>query len=251
MKRTALAFWIACALLTSTAEAQKKMKSWTEWSEKDAKKILENSPWAQTQVQTDTSQMYYHPLQGTITPGTPASGTPDMVNQAVSVNYHIRFLSAKPIRQAFARIVELGQKNADPRLLKGLRDFVDRKFDQWIVVAVTFDCKDQRYSMPAMQLFNSAVLGTLKNNTYLELKNGKRLFIEDYKAPINDGLGAKFIFPRTVDGEPFIMAESGQVRFYSELPGSAAVQSGSTPNPLTLNMLFKVADFMYEGTLEY
>jgi hypothetical protein len=250
MKRIAIALWIACALLTSTAGAQKKMKPWTQWSEKDAKKILENSPWAQTQVQTDTSQMFYRDLQGTLTPGAPASESPDMLNQAVSVNYHIRFLSAKPVRQAFARVVELEQKNADPRLLKGLRDFVDRKFDQWIVVAVTFDSKDQRYSMPAMQLFNSAVLSTLKNNTYLELKNGKRLFIEDYKAPINDGLGAKFIFPRMVDGQPFITAESGEVRFYSELPVPGD-QSGSSSKSLILTMRFKVADFMYEGALEY
>lgn len=226
------------------------MKPWTDWSEKDAKKILEDSAWAQTQVQTDTSQMFYHPLQGTLTPGTPASSSPDMVNQAVSVNYHIRFLSAKPVRQAFARLIEFAQKNPDQRLLKGLRDFVDRRFDQWIVVAVTFDCKDQRYSMPAMQLFNSAVLSTLKNNTYLELQNGKRLFIEDYKAPINDGLGAKFIFARIVDGESFITPDSGEVRFYSELP-SPGEQVASSSKSLILNMRFKVASFMYEGILEY
>ncbi len=248
MKRAAVALCIACALLAGTAGAQKKkMKPWTEWSEKDAKKILEDSPWAQTQVQTDTSQMYYHPLQGTITPGTSAKTTPDMVNQAQSVNYHIRFLSAKPVRQAFARVIELGQKNPNERLLKGLHEFVERSFDEMIVVAVTFDSRDQRYSMPAMQLFNSAVVSTLKNNTYLELDNGKRLFIEDYKAPINDNLGAKFVFPRKVDGEPFIRADSGHVRFYSELPG----QGGSTSSPLTLNMPFKVADFMLDGVLEY
>jgi hypothetical protein len=104
--------------------------------------------------------------------------------------------------------------------------------------------------MPAMQLFSSAVLGTLKNNTYLELKNGKRLFIEDYKAPINDGLGAKFIFPRMVNGAPFITAESGEVRFYSELPGPGE-QGGSGSKGLVLNMRFSVASFMYEGLLEY
>ena len=46
-----------------------------------------------------------------------------------------------------------------------------------------------------MQVFNSANTGVLKNNTYLENNDGKRLFLQEYIAPINDGMGAKFVFP--------------------------------------------------------
>jgi hypothetical protein len=41
-----------------------------------------------------------------------------------------------------------------------------------------------------------------------------------YDAPIADGLGAKFIFPRMVDGEPFLKSNSGTVRFYAEFSNS-------------------------------
>ncbi len=97
-----------------------------------------------------------------------------------------------------------------------------------------------RFSGPAMQAFNSANTGLLKNVTYLERKDGKRQFLEDYKAPISDGLGAKFIFKRIVDGELFVTANSGEVRFYCELNQKTK-----------LNMRFKIADMVYDGQLEY
>jgi hypothetical protein len=231
--------------------AQEQMKPWTKWSEEYATKILENSPWAQTQVQTDAALMFPNAGQFIIIPERSAldtSSPPDLAlsaNSASYVDYYIRFLSAKPVRQAFARVAELHQQNADPQLLKGLRDFVESKFDQWILVAITFESKNQRFSGPVMQLFNGATVGTLKNNTFLELNNGKRLFLEDYKAPSSDGLGAKFMFPRTVNGVPFIAAESGKVRFFAKLTSSEASR------PLILNMVFKVSDFRYEGSLEY
>jgi len=38
-----------------------KQKPWTEWSKKEAEKTLNESPWGQTQTETDTSQMTYSP----------------------------------------------------------------------------------------------------------------------------------------------------------------------------------------------
>jgi hypothetical protein len=233
MNKTAIVLLMVCALVASVS-AQKKMKPWTEWSEKDAQKILDNSPWGQTQVETDISEMFYSPTtQG-------QQSRQGALNQATPTNFRIRFLSAKPIRQAFARVMEAQQKQPNPQLSERLRNFIDRKFDDLIVVAVAFDSKDGRFSGAAMQAFNSAITSTLKNNTYLEVKGGKRLFLEAYQAPSNDGLGAKFIFPRIVEGQPFIKPESGEVRFYSEIAGS-----------LKLNMRFKVADMIYDGQLEY
>ncbi len=161
-------------------------------------------------------------------------------NQAISVNYHVRLLSAKPVRQAFMRVIELTQKTPDEELIGGLRAFVDRDFSEFIVVAVTFDSTDGRYSGPALQAFASSNAGKLKNNTYLERKDGKRVFLMQYQAPINDGLGAKFIFPRVVDEKKFLNAESGTFRFYSEVTAQ-----------LKLNVSFKMADMMYNGQLEY
>ena len=234
--------------------AQKSNPSWVEMPKKDAEKLLANSPWSQTQVDTDASEMFYSPTRsGAPSVGRPNAGTVTnqqtinnnradrgAVNEAVNITYRICFLSAKPIRQAFAKMILSAETKKDPGLVAGLQAFVDRDFSAYIVIAVTVDSNDKRFSGPVMQAINSATIGTLKNTTYLERQDGKRLFLSDYLAPIADGLGAKFIFPRVVDGEPFLKADSGTVRFYAEFNDS-----------FRLNMRYKVSDMMLEQKLEY
>jgi hypothetical protein len=246
--------FVVSALLGSVVIGQEK--PWHQWSKADAEKILNHSAWGQTQIETDTSEMVYTPTTG----GTGSIGRSDAsrgrtgqqqsinnnradrgaTNQPVSVNYHIRLLSAKPVRQAFMRVISLAQKKSDPELIDGLNAFVQRDFKDYIVVAVTFDSADARFSGPVLQTFSSARIGTLRNVSYLERKDGKRLFPIEYQPPMNDGLGAKFIFARLVDERPFLSTESGSVRFYSDLAPE-----------IKLNVTFKLSDMMYDGKLEY
>jgi hypothetical protein len=239
MKKILVFITIFGVLLIGVA-AQKKMKPWMEWSEKDALKMLNDSAWGQTQAETNTSEMFFTPTtqsgRGTSSDRTSQGAT----NQAVNVNFRIRFLSAKPIRQAFARSIILQQKTPNAQLEEQLKAFAEQKTLEWIVVAVNFDSTDQRFTNTAMQALNALNTGTLQNRTYLESKDGKRVFLKEYRQPIADGMGAKFVFPRLVDGQPFITPDSGYVRFYSELT-----------KDLKLNMRFKVQDMIYDGQLEY
>ena len=225
-------------------------------SKKDAEKILNNSAWGQTQTDTDTSEMFFSPTR----PGSSSIGKPEAAknpigtqqsinnnradqgatNQPVSVNYHIRLLSAKPVREAISRMVMLENLQAAENIGTLMQPFVDRDFNQFIVVSVVFDSTDGRYSGPALQAFGSATADTLKNKTYLERKDGKRLYLMEYRAPQADGLGAKFVFERSPDGKPFISANSGNFRFYSEVS-----------DKIKLNVKYVVADLMYNGILEY
>ena len=229
---------------------------WPKWDKGKVQKMLPSSPWAQTQTDTDTSEMTYSPTSasGSSSIGSTASSSAGArntgrdvqgnrsdqgaSNQAMSVNYHVRFLSAKPIRQAFARMIEIQEKDN-----KSVRDqlgpFVERDFSDYIVVAVSFDSPDKRFEGPVLQAFSSATSGTLKTQAYLERSDGKRLFVIDYKPPINDGLGAKFVFPRMVDGQPFL-TETGDVRFVAQIS-----------DKINVNTKYKLHDMMYEGKLEY
>lgn len=226
-----------------------KQKPWTEWSKKEAEKTLNESPWGQTQTETDTSQMTYSPTVTSTTAArkedkniTSASNTESgATNSPMSIKYRIRFLSAKPVREAFARMVTLMQQDKPNEALSAqLQSFVDRDFADYIVVAVSVEGTDRRYLGPAMESLSSATADTLKNNVYLERKDGKRLFLMDYRAPSQDGMGAKFVFPRTVDGQPFLKTENDTVRFAAELN-----------EKMKLNMRYKVSEMMYEGKLEY
>lgn len=258
MQKCARKFRAGCAVLlalisTAAVSAQKRV-TWMELPRKDAEKILNESPWAHTQVDTDVSEMFYSPTrQGTTLPPrttTTTSGNQQSinnnradrgaVNQAVSIKYRICFLSARPVREAFAKMVLSSQRQNNDQLVSQLQSFVDRDFSPYIVIAVSVEANDARFSGPIMQAINSANTGTLKNSAYLERQDGRRLFLISYLPPIQDGLGAKFIFPRTKNGQFFLNSQTDSVRFVAEFSDS-----------FKLNMRFKVSDMMFDDKLEY
>ena len=250
---TALAM-VSAMLPAAAQRPQKRSTSWIELSKKDAEKILSDSPWSHTQIDTDVSEMFYSPTkQGTAAPARSTTSTTGnqqsvnnnradrgAVNTAVDIKYRICFLSARPVRQAFAKMVLVTQGKSDDQLIKRLQSFIDRDFSPYIVIAVTVEASDARFSGPIMQTLNSTPAGTLKNTAYLERQDGKRLFLISYLPPIQDGLGAKFIFPRTENGEFFLTSKNDSVRFVAEFNDS-----------FKLNMRFKVSDMMFDDKLEY
>jgi hypothetical protein len=255
-------------LMGSVAITQKQFKPWTEWSKKDAEKILNDSPWGQTQVDTDTSEMVFTPTTQTGGGDSGSRREQGATNQAISVKFRICWLSAKPVRQALARQTELESGT----LTEQLRFFAEGPSDKRTVIAVSFESSDRRFGGRVMQGFNSATTGALKNSTYLERKDGKRIFLQEYVSPQQNRLGvALFVFPRTVDELPLLTAESGSVRFHTEYENKTALDealnaggqtssrqstsrpSGATQSPyqFKLDMRFKVADMIYNGQLEY
>lgn len=103
----------------ATASAQLTEKKWNDWSKKETQKILDESPWGQLQTETDTSQMFYSPTQDPQRSGTTSNDSSRLAqgatNQSVNVKYHVRFFSARPIRQALARLMLLSQPNIPVR----------------------------------------------------------------------------------------------------------------------------------------
>ena len=213
--------------------AQWNKKPYTEWSEKDAIKVLNDSPWCQTQAVTDTSQMTGQ--------GRAADSGQSRVQEVFNVNLRIRFLSAKPTRQAISHLMELTNRDKiSPQLAERLKAFAAADFPDYIVITVTSESdKASRLLQQTQASFYKLTTGELKNNTYL-LSGGQRVFLKEYQPPGNDGLGARFIFPRMVDGKPFITPASGDVLFHSEPPGATV-----------LNMRYKVKEMVYDGKLEY
>src|SRR4026209_587128 len=168
------------ALCACSAFAQ-KTKSWTELSEKEAAKILNDSPWGQTQTEGEESR----PDQtSAITQvAAPKSADRQMQREGEApdtrpsrvVKFRMRFLSAKPVRGAFARFVMLKKGEADEGLATQLQGFVDRDFGDYVVVAVMAEAADPKIVGPMMQFLTTATPEVLKDKVYLERKDGKRL----------------------------------------------------------------------------
>jgi len=245
--KTAFAFLLMFVLVAPFAidASQKEKKSWTEWTQKEAEKILNDSPWSQIQNDTDTSEMFFQPTAdprtaGSRTPNSDARLAQGATNQASNLKYGVRFFSARPVRQAFIRMIQLRQKDLTPDVVERMKNFAEIPATESIIVAVTIEGTDKRSLGHVMQLFNSASSGTLKNTSYLERNDGKRIFLEEYVPPGKDGFGARFIFLRKTDKQLFLTPEVSTVRFVAEL--------GSE---VKLNMRFKVSDMMMDGKLEY
>jgi len=237
LKRLVLLVFAVCSLSIGAA-AQKK--SWADWDKKDVDKMLNTSGWSHVQHDTDTSEMMYQPTS------SPTSGNDSRrssraasgaTNGVVDVTYGIRFFSARPIREAYARNILLANPNIKPAQLQ---NFVDGDYSQAIVVAVTYDSTDQRSLGPVREAFGSATSEKLKNTVYLERKDGKRIFLDEYALPEKDGTGAKFVFPRLNEGHPFFEGNDETLRFYADLGKGVVV-----------TWKFKLADMMYNGKMEY
>lgn len=241
LMRRALILSLAALLLSLPlgASAQWNKKPHTEWTEKEAHKVLNDSPWSRTQVFTSPVTLYRGPTTGRQGVGGQTSQRPQ---DATHVNFRIRFLSAKPVRQAIVRMLEVKQKDeVSAELAAHLKTFTAGEFQEFIVITVSCDATEPGANVrEAMTLLQTRATSTLKNNTFLETKGGKRLFLQEFQSPRSDGLGARFIFPRQVDGQPFITPESEEIRFFTELSST-----------YRLDRRYKTKDMMYEGKLEY
>jgi len=238
--------FLAIILIAVAANAQ-KTKPWTEWTEKEATKILNDSAWGQTQ--TELAEVAEPTSVSAVSQTTAARREDQRISSAsnvesgesktrASLNYRVRFLSAKPVRAAFVRMVEL--QGATPERVAELRPFVDRDFGDYIVIALSIDGTDRKRLGPTSEEIKNAEEAALQKSAYLERKDGTRVFLTNFRAPAQDGLGAKFVFPRVVDGKPFIDSGTGEFKFVLEI--------GKT---VKINRKFKVSDMMYDGKLEY
>jgi hypothetical protein len=232
---------IACVIgFSVTIQGQKKSDVWTEWSRKDAEKLLTSSPWAQTQVETDLTEMFYSPTSANRgAPNSAGRAQQGATNQEVTLSYYIRFFSARPVRQALARLYQL-QQQPNAEQMAGLESFANAVPEKVIILTVTYESSDGRTAGRAMQVFESAITATLKNKVYLERKDGARVFLQEYVPPGKDGFGARFVFPRFFQERPFIADDSGEIRFYAELAEA-----------MKLNMRFSTSQMKYNNQLEY
>jgi hypothetical protein len=244
---TAISTFFILLVFASSTVAQKN-KPWTEWSQKEVEKTLSDSAWSQTQTEGGQSRP---PESTSAITATTAARREDSnmtaatkvesgeVKAALTVKYHVRFLSAKPVRAAFARTVMLKQAQPNASLTDQLQGFIDRSFSDWIVISVGVEVGDEKMAMAITRAFSAETSETLKQHVYLERKDGKKLFLLEYRAPAEDGMGAKFVFQRVADGQPFL-SENDSVRFVAQFN-----------EKMKLSTKYKLSDMLYDGKLEY
>jgi hypothetical protein len=248
-----------CLIVATVAVAQKQPRPWKEWNRKEAEKIFNDSAWSHSQTETASSQSADVSTNFGDTRGREEAVR--NVSTGSSVTLHVRFFSAKPIRQAYVRMLETADTPPDAALIEKMEAWANLPADERIIVALAYT-GDQRAAAKIAGALRRATTEDLKS-VFLERNDGKRVALAEYTPPGKDAFGARFIFPRTVDGRPFLNADAGTIRFHIEYApnmtaASAAPQTNSrgATSPvdsykLKLDMKFKVTEMMYGDALEY
>ncbi len=200
------------------------------WNLQKAVSILTDSPWAR--------QDTYTSIIGGI--GSGISGQKEIYS-----TFFIRFLSARPIREAYARVrqIQAGYENlseADKlRFDHSLEPGLNLDSSRWIVVTLTFRSNDPNVELRVKQFLDLQTTGTMKPHAYLSTLRLPQVNLAAYFPPRQDEVGAKFVFPRAVDGTPTVSRSDESVTFELEVPGF-------NPN---LSVRFPVPDMLINDEL--
>ncbi|NLT33050.1 MAG: hypothetical protein GXX81_06395 [Acidobacteria bacterium] len=137
--------------------------------------------------------------------GSGISGEKEIYN-----TFYVRFLSARPVREAYARIQQI-QHGYDRMAPEEKRRFealqagnLDMDVSRFIVLTVGFRSNDPNEESAIRRFFQSETVETLKTKAFLSTPSCPQVELVAYFPHQEESVGAKFVFPREVDGVPVI-----------------------------------------------
>lgn len=213
-------------------------RPYTEWTQKDVNKMLQNSPWTLTQT--------YRGQQGAGR-GSVWDRTSNAGERESNDIYTIRLFSAQPIRDAYARMMQLMNRydsanDAEKQRIDSMTARV-RTLDvsERVIVAMTYASNLPDNIRNFKQYFDKQSAELLKQNCYLISSRLGRVELKEYFPESPDGSGMKFIFPRTVDGQPVFQEGDKELKF----------DMWVAPTNQKIFQTWKPKSLMYQGKLEF
>ncbi len=211
--RTRLAVILALALgLAGTAFAQGPWakKDWKQWSKDDCKKILEDSPWARRWAHSEAKMANFATRPDA--QGRGGSGTEGVGSESeLTIYYIVQFRSALPIRQAVVRQAQIENKydrmesKQREAVDKQTEGFLNRKFDDIIVVHVMYGSNVQEYNRDLATFWQTHYPeGTVPQEAFLDGPKGQKITPLRLLSPKGGAQEFELIFPRLVNGEPLV-----------------------------------------------
>jgi hypothetical protein len=212
--------------------------------------MLNNSPWGKvfysyalpsfTRVPVELPPVVTRNPDGTVTVTRNQSSirVPQPPEKGSDVTFHIRFLTAKPIRLALMRLISVKQLS----IAKALMQLLQESDNQHIVVMLQLSGPPHGGlgSMPTyLTVIQNLSTPELVNNTFLATSSGRRSYLVRYEAP-SDGLGARFYFPRALpDGKSLVSPKDKRIEFaVPKIFGDA------------IKAIFDPRQMAFEGSLE-
>lgn len=171
-----------------------------QWSQDTVGKLFNDSPWAQAWTHKNV-------------------GVGGGVNEQ-EFTFSVRLFSSTPIREAYVRMLQLlnkydslppdQKKNFDGRITTPMLN-ADVKDE--VVLALAYKTNDQSAQRDLKRFFDTATTDTLNQQAYLFSPQLGRVDLMKYIPPGSDGIGARFIYPRMVNGKPLLQPGDKELRF--------------------------------------
>ncbi len=196
---------ILCGVIVLSSK--EKTAAWDtpfeKWTQQQALKMFNDSPWAQ-------QQSYRIVMEGT-RPGVEG-------DNEINNSFIVRLFSARPVREAYVRMIQL--MNKYDALPQDKRQEFDARVNgiltadtsQEVVVVVAYSANVQTTKLDLKRFFDTATTETLNQSVFLYGPRG-RVDLLKYVPPGNEGMGARFIFPRVVNGKPVLQPGDKELRF--------------------------------------
>lgn len=238
-------FLLTIVLTTASfAQGPWVKKDWKQWSRDDCKKVLEDSPWAQRWTQSDAKMANF----ATRTRGTSGVGS----ESELGVYYVVQFRSALPVREAVVRQVLIANQYdlAEPEKKEAMRKqtdgFLNRSYDDVIVVHVTYGSNVQEYNRDLATFWQTRYSeGTVPQDAFLNGPRGQKVAPVRMISPKGGAQEFELIFPRMVEGKPLLEPDDKTLSVEFIAPSVGSVNSSR------VFMEFKVDKMVLNGQLIY
>ena len=254
MKRTLLAAFLTLALGTGALYAADfwEKKNYTEWSDKEVRKMVNSSPWARrldismgrgmmlpgadegreeaSAMSGDTSGAECADCAGDgggAVVGADQTGgrsVGSMYDDVPRVRVYLRWVSALPVRQAITRLKFGEEAGSSPEAAETL----EREETNYIISVA---------SLPARMVGGD--IQQLKSRVALNIKSKEPITPDDIVSRRREeGVELYFFFPKGHDGSHVITAADKEVEFVLKLRN------------MDIKRKFKLKDMVYNGRLE-
>ena len=183
-----------------------------QWPIEKAVNVLNESPWARQETFTRV-------IRGV---GSGISGEKEIYS-----TFYVRFLSARPIREAYARIQQI-QYGYDEMLPEEREVFekaqtknLNIDISDYIVVSISFRSNDPNEESNVRRFFQSETAETLRTKVFLSTSVNSQVELSAYFPQQEESVGAKFVFPRKVNGNPVVTPDCSRITLeFLDVPGT-------------------------------
>lgn len=215
---------LACA--PHMAQQEVLRKPFQQWTEVEVTKLLNDSGWARTQATRVLRPKQMRSVAGQASE-VPTASSPEAhaalggAEDAVDYRFTIRLRSARPIREAIVRLVQLESKY--DQMSPEQRSSIDQQTSELLecnecrdnyIVSVGFGSLNSKNVDLVYDWFKGQTVASLKAYIYLANELGERRDLINFIAPKVPGDEAFFFFARLDEnGKPLITSRNKKLLF--------------------------------------